>query len=447
METLVREHTPARPSTSHAPEQSERTPWVPYIAEVLGTFGLVFAGCGAIVINTVSRGQITHVGVGLVFGLVITVMIYAFGHLSGAHFNPAVTLAFGLVRHFPLRRVVGYWIAQLVGAVLAALCLRLLFGNVAALGTTLPAGSGGAWQSFGLEVLLTFFLMLVIMAMATDTRAVGQAAALAIGATVGLEALFAGPISGASMNPARSLGPALVSFTWTDQWVYLVAPFVGAIAAAYTYRWLRDAQHWQTSLRTDDTALDTLSPHTISKRTSMTDTTPPVPRTFLPPYRVLFLCTHNSSRSQMAEGLLRARGGSDVQVFSAGTHPRQVHPLAIRVMAELGIDISERAGHAAKGVETFTDQPAMNLVVTVCDEAAEECPYFPNAQRQVHWGFPDPSGATGTEEERLAVFRHVRDLIAARLNAFVDGHELTFVPASRHEARMEQQIRTQGETS
>ena len=445
MEILVREHMPTQPPAPHAPEQAKRALWVPYLAEVLGTFGLVFAGCGAIVINSVSEGQITHVGVGLVFGLIITVMIYAFGHLSGAHLNPAVTLAFGLVRHFPLRRVVGYWIAQLVGAVLAALCLRLLFGNVAALGTTLPAGSGGAWQSFGLEVLLTFFLMLVIMAMATDTRAVGQAAALAIGATVGLEALFAGPISGASMNPARSLGPALVSFTWTDQWVYLVAPFVGAIAAAYTYRWLRDAQHTQPSAPTGDVPLDALSTHTISKRIPMTDTTTPVPSTFLLPYRVLFLCTHNSSRSQMAEGLLRARGGPDFQVFSAGTHPRQVHPLAIRVMAELGIDISERAGHAAKGVETFTDHPAMNLVVTVCDEAAEECPYFPNAQRQVHWGFPDPSDATGTEEERLAVFRHVRDLIAARLTAFVDGHELSSVPASRHEARMQQRTRTEGE--
>jgi len=275
--------------------------------------------------------------------------------------------------------------------------------------------------------------------MATDTRAVGQAAALAIGATVGLEALFAGPISGASMNPARSLGPALVSFTWTDQWVYLVAPFVGAIAAAYTYRWLREAQHMNTPLPSTEQVIP------MHRRTFMTETDTSVPTSFVLPYRVLFLCTHNSSRSQMAEGLLRARGGPDFQVFSAGTHPRQVHPLAISVMAELGIAISERAGHSAKGVETFTDQPPMNLVVTVCDEAAEECPYFPNAQRQVHWGFPDPSAATGTEEERLAVFRHVRDLIAARLNAFVDGHELSSVPASRHEARMQQRTRTEGE--
>jgi MIP family channel proteins len=210
------------------------------VAEGLGTFGLVFAGCGAIMVDRLSGGQVTHVGVGLVFGLIITAMIYATGHLSGAHLNPAVTLGFVLARHFPVRRLVGYWCAQAAGALAAAACLRLLLGNVAHVGATVPAGVGGAGQSFGLEVVLTFFLMFVIMAVATDSRAVGQAAALAIGATVGLGALFAGPISGASMNPARSLGPALVGATWTAQWIYLTAPFLGAGAAALVYRWLRD---------------------------------------------------------------------------------------------------------------------------------------------------------------------------------------------------------------
>ncbi len=200
-------------------------------------------------IDKLSGGQVTHVGVGLVFGLIITVMIYALGHISGAHFNPAVTLGFVLARHFPLGRLVGYWIVQVLGAILAAGCLRLLLGDVAHLGATIPAGSGGAWQSFGLEALLTFFLMFVIMAMATDTRAVGQAAALAIGANVGLEALFAGPISGASMNPARSLGPALIGWTWTAQWVYMLAPFLGAAAGAYVYRLLlaeeRHVHRWR----------------------------------------------------------------------------------------------------------------------------------------------------------------------------------------------------------
>jgi arsenate reductase len=135
--------------------------------------------------------------------------------------------------------------------------------------------------------------------------------------------------------------------------------------------------------------------------------------------RVLFLCTHNSSRSQMAEGLLRARGGARYQVFSAGTHPRSVHPLAVQAMAEIGIDIAEAAGHQAKGVEAFATQPPMDLVVTVCDEAAEECPVFPGARRQMRWGFADPSAVEGSAEERLARFRQVRDQIAARIDRFI----------------------------
>lgn len=138
------------------------------------------------------------------------------------------------------------------------------------------------------------------------------------------------------------------------------------------------------------------------------------------PMRVLFLCTHNSSRSQMAEGLLRARGGEAFEVFSAGTHPRTIHPLVIKVMAEVGIDISKRR---AKGIEEFIDQPPIDLVVTVCDEAAEECPIFPNARQQVHWSLPDPSTATGTEQERLAVFRFVRNLITSRIDTFVDQEQ------------------------
>lgn len=133
--------------------------------------------------------------------------------------------------------------------------------------------------------------------------------------------------------------------------------------------------------------------------------------------RVLFLCTHNSSRSQMAEGLLRARGGSLFEVFSAGTQPRIVHPLAINVMQELGIDIRDQR---AKGIDTFVNAPPMDLVITVCFEAQETCPIFPNARLQVHWGFPDPSRVSGTEQERLAAFRHIRDLMAAKIDQFLE---------------------------
>jgi MIP family channel proteins len=206
-------------------------------AELVGTFCLVFAGCGAIIANTLANGAVTHVGISLVFGLIIAAMIYACGHLSGAHFNPAVTLAFTLTRHFPTKLLPVYWFAQLAGALLGAAALLVLYGNTARLGATVPAGP--AWQSLVLEIVLTFILMFVIMAVATDTRAAGQAAALAIGGTVGLDALFGGPVSGASMNPARSLGPALVAGGAPDQWVYIVGPMVGAIAGAFVYQLLR----------------------------------------------------------------------------------------------------------------------------------------------------------------------------------------------------------------
>lgn len=203
------------------------------LAEAVGTFGLVFAGTGAIVIDAETAGAIGHVGIGLTFGLIVMAMIYAIGHISGAHINPAVTLAFAATRHFPMRLVPLYIGAQLLGALLASLLLRALFGLSANLGATIPAGSAG--QSLVLEVVLTLFLMFVIMAVATDVRAVGQAAAIAIGGTVGLEALFAGPISGASMNPARSLAPAMAAGVWDSQWIYVIGPVLGALAGAWMY--------------------------------------------------------------------------------------------------------------------------------------------------------------------------------------------------------------------
>ncbi len=205
-------------------------------AELIGTFALVFAGCGAIMVDA-KTGALGHLGVAISFGLVIMVMIYAVGHVSGAHFNAAVTLTFALTRHFPWPRVFLYWGAQAAGAILAALVLRASLGNIASVGATLPSGSQA--QSFLWEVVLTFFLMFVVMAVATDTRAVGEAAAIAVGGTVGLDALFGGPISGASMNPMRSLGPALVSGNLHALWIYLTAPLLGAVLGAVAYQFVR----------------------------------------------------------------------------------------------------------------------------------------------------------------------------------------------------------------
>jgi aquaporin NIP len=206
------------------------------VAEVFGTFALVFAGAGAVMVDAQTH-QLGHVGVAITFGLVIMAMIYAVGHVSGAHFNPAVTLAFALTRHFPWPRVLAYWGAQFVGAIVAALILRGSLGNVAHVGATLPSGSYA--QSFLWELIMTAFLMFVVLAVATDTRAVGEAAAIAIGGTIGLDAMFGGPISGASMNPARSFGPALVSGDVHALWLYMVAPIVGASAGGLLYQFIR----------------------------------------------------------------------------------------------------------------------------------------------------------------------------------------------------------------
>ena len=206
------------------------------VAETLGTFALVFFGAGAIMVDA-KGGELGQLGIALAFGLAITTMVYALGHISGAHFNPAVLLGFALARHFPWGRLAAYWAAQGLGALGAALLLRASLGDVADVGATQPSGSDG--QAFLWEVVLTFFLMFVVMAVATDTRAVGEAAALAIGATVTLAALVGGPVSGASMNPARSLGPALAAGELGSLWIYVLAPLTGAALGALVYQLVR----------------------------------------------------------------------------------------------------------------------------------------------------------------------------------------------------------------
>lgn len=207
-------------------------------AEGIGAFALVFAGCGAIVTEAEHPGSLGVVGIALVFGLVVMAMVYATGHLSGAHLNPAVTLAFLLTRHLPRVDAAVYMAAQLGGALLAAAALAAVWpGEPAALGSTVP--TVGAGSAIVYEALMSAFLMFVIMAVATDTRAVGAAAAIAIGATIGLDALFGGPITGASMNPARSLGPALVSGELGHLWIYLVGPPLGTVLGALAYQVVR----------------------------------------------------------------------------------------------------------------------------------------------------------------------------------------------------------------
>lgn len=198
-------------------------------AEAIGTFTLVFAGTGAIIIDTWTGGMIGHAGVALTFGLVVMAMIYAFGDTSGAHINPAVTIAFAVTGRFPWKQVTPYIIAQLLGAFAASGCLRLLFPNSITLGETMPAGH--PTQSFLLEIILTAILMLTILQVATGAKEKGITAGIAIGAVVGLEAMFAGPICGASMNPARSLAPAIVGGRLDHFWLYPVATILGALIA------------------------------------------------------------------------------------------------------------------------------------------------------------------------------------------------------------------------
>ena len=207
------------------------------IAEAFGTFALVFAGTGAIVVNATHGGSITHVGIALTFGLIVLAMIYALGDVSGAHLNPAVTLAFVVAGRFSLRDVPGYLAGQAIGAFIASVVLQLLFTDHATLGATLPSGS--VMQSWVMEFILTLILMTVILGVSTGSKEKGVLAGIAIGSTIALEAMFAGPVCGASMNPFRSLAPAVVSGRVEHLWIYLSAPFAGAMAGVGIWTLIR----------------------------------------------------------------------------------------------------------------------------------------------------------------------------------------------------------------
>ncbi len=208
-----------------------------YLAEVIGTFAMIFCGTGAIIINQETNGVISHAGIALTFGMIVAAMIYSLGSISGAHLNPAVTVGFWLAKKFPAREILPYVIAQLSGAFIASVVLKFLFPANDFLGSTLPRNS--EMQSWVLEIILMFFLMLVILQVSQGSKEQGMFAGIAIGSVVLLEAMFAGPISGASMNPARSLSPALVSGHTEHLWIYLTAPFIGAGFAVGAWKLLK----------------------------------------------------------------------------------------------------------------------------------------------------------------------------------------------------------------
>ncbi|XP_024975505.1 aquaporin NIP2-1-like [Cynara cardunculus var. scolymus] len=207
------------------------------VAEVVATFLLVFATCGAAALSTSDEHTVSRLGSSIVGGLIVTVMIYAVGHISGAHMNPAVTLAFSVVGHFPWKQVPVYAAAQLTGSILASFALRILLHPIKHLGTTTPAGTD--LQALIMEIIVTFTMMFVTSAVATDSKAVGELAGIAVGSAVCITSILAGPISGGSMNPARTVGPALASNTYNSIWVYIIGPITGTISGAICYSFIR----------------------------------------------------------------------------------------------------------------------------------------------------------------------------------------------------------------
>ncbi len=209
-------------------------------AELFGTFAMVFCGCGAMTIDEITGGAISHVGVAITWGLIVMAMIYAYGEISGAHFNPAVTIAFAYAKKFPWKQVPSYILVQIIGAFLAIGILWILFPESQSFGHTYPAEGFAPYKAFLLELILTFFLMITIINVSTGSKEVGTMAAIAVGSVILLEAMFAGPMTKASMNPARSLAPALISGNTQNLWLYLSAPCLGAILAILSCKLVKD---------------------------------------------------------------------------------------------------------------------------------------------------------------------------------------------------------------
>ncbi|KAM7463455.1 hypothetical protein LguiA_031576 [Lonicera macranthoides] len=236
------------------------------IAEAIGTYFLIFVGCGSVAVNKI-YGSITFPGIGVAWGLIVMVMVYAVGHISGAHFNPAVTITFAIFRQFPWKQVPLYIIAQMLGSVLASGTIYLLFApKVEAYFGTLPVGSD--IQSLVLEIIISFLLMFVISGVATDNRAIGELAGIAIGMTILMNVLFAGPVSGASMNPARSIGPAIVMHQYKSLWVYIVGPIFGTISGGFTYNLIRHTEKPLIELTKSASFMKPLSRHNTQSRRS-----------------------------------------------------------------------------------------------------------------------------------------------------------------------------------
>ena len=351
------------------------------LAEVVGTFLLVFFAAGSVMVDERSGGLVTDHGEALSSGLIVMAMVYAIGHISGAHINPAVTLGFLLARRIPWSHAPAYWGAQIGGALLAAGALRAMFGNIASMGGHMP--SGDVAESLGLEIVLTFSLMFVIMAVVSNPERTGSASGIVIGGTVALGVLVGGPISGGSMNPARSLGPALVGWTWTAHWLYWAGPLLGATLGASAYRLLEKGVE-------------------RANRPDSEEALRPGVR------RVLFACVHNSGRSQMAEAFAKHHANGDMEFESAGTMPAdRVNPLVVQAMKEKGIDLS------AKRPKLLTQEMAdrVDTVVTMGCSIEEACPALLAPTED--WGLEDP------EDKPIEAVREIRDEIEARVRRLV----------------------------